>query len=192
VLGASPRESSGRVAANPQPTGPVSFADPGGSKEGMENLSTDLRPVVEWTPPATREEADQAILSLSNDIGLILAQLAEDQPSWCGRTGRSPADYAAWRRRALFAKVHKESQLRECKRLRTQLGSGGPEHDGLVDLLARSREAVEAWLDAGATSGSAALDGALALLAEQLDRLPVMRSFTLLGSRVPRPALVEE
>lgn len=134
----------------------------------MENLSADLRPVVEWTPPATREEADQAVLSLSNDIGLILAQLAEDQPAWCGRTGRSPADYAAWRRRALFAKVHKESQLRECKRLRSHLGAVEP---AIQELLARAREVVEVWLDGGASAGSMALDSALALLAEQVDRL---------------------
>ena len=145
----------------------------------MENLSPDLRPMVEWIPPSMREEADQAILSLSNDIGLILAQLAEDQPSWCGRTGRSPADYAAWRRRALFAKVHKESQLRECKRLRGQLGAGD---NAVVELLARSREVVEVWLDGGASSGSTELDTVLALLAEQIDRLPLSRSLSLVGA----------
>lgn len=151
----------------------------------MENLSADLRPMAEWVAPATREEADQAILSLSNDIGLILAQLAEDQPSWCGRTGRSPADYVTWRRRALFAKVHKESQLRECKRLRSQLGvaAGG-------ELLARSREVVEVWLDAGASSGSAQLDSALAVLAEHIDRLSMGRNVSLVGavSRAGRPS----
>lgn len=155
----------------------------------MENLSPEIHPVVEWMPPATREEADQAILSLSNDIGLILAQLAEDQSSWCGRTGRSPADYAAWRRRALFAKVHKESQLRECKRLRAQLGSDNGDR-GVAELLARSREVVEVWLDGGASSGSVALDTVLALLAEQIDRLPLARSVNLVGavSRDGRPS----
>lgn len=158
----------------------------------MENPSTDLHPVVEWIAPATREEADQAILSLSNDIGLILAQLAEDQPAWCGRTGRSPADYAAWRRRALFAKVHKESQLRECKRRRAHFSNGAGDHDGLraerevVELAARSRDVVEVWLDGGASSGSAVLDGALALLAEQVDRLAMGRSVSLLGARQVR------
>ena len=163
----------------------------------MESLSPDLRPVVEWTPPATREEADMAILSLSNDIGLILAQLAEDQPSWCGRTGRSPADYAAWRRRALFAKVHKEAQLRECKRVRAQLSGGGFDEAvrgdrDVLELLVRSREVVEAWLDGGASSGSTSLDGALSVLAEQLDRLPAVRGFSLLGARaMARPLVVE-
>ena len=154
----------------------------------MEQLSADLRPVIEWTPPATREEADQAILSLSNDIGLILAQLAEDSTAWCGRTGRSPADYAAWRRRALFAKVHKESQLRECKRLRVQLSAGV---DDVGEALARSRDAVEAWLDCGASTGNLALDGALSVLAEQLDRLPAGRGVNLLGARAARPVVVE-
>jgi hypothetical protein len=164
----------------------------------MENLSPELRPVVEWTPPANREDADQAILSLSNDIGLILAQLAEDQPDWCGRTGRSAADYSAWRRRALFAKVHKEGQLRECKRIRSQLSAGGGAEDAVrgdrevVELLVRSRDVVEAWLDGGATSGSVALDGALSVLAEQLDRLPAVRGVSLLGARaVLRPVVVE-
>jgi hypothetical protein len=144
----------------------------------MENLSTELRPVIEWSPPVTREDADQAILSLSNDIGLILAQLAEDQADWCGRTGRSPADFAAWRRRALFAKVHKEGQLRECKRVRAQLSVGGGADASalwgerhVVEVLDRSRQVVEAWLDAGAASGSDALDSALTVLAAQLDRL---------------------
>jgi len=163
----------------------------------MENLSTELRPVVEWIPPATRGEADQAIMSLSNDIGLILAQLAEDQLSWCGRTGRSPADFAAWRRRALFAKVHKESQLRECKRVRAQLTAGSIENDGVrgdhgvLELMERSRHVVETWLDSGAASGIVALDMALAVLAEQLDRLPAVRSVNLLGGRAGRPLVVE-
>lgn len=134
----------------------------------MENPIADLHPVVEWIPPATREEADQAILSLSNDIGLILAQLAEDQASWCGRTGRSPADYAAWRRRALFAKVHKESQLRESKRMRSQLAAPEP---GVLELLAPAREVVEVWLDGGASAGAPALDAALGVLAERVERL---------------------
>jgi hypothetical protein len=147
----------------------------------MENLSTELRPVIEWSPPVTREDADQAILSLSNDIGLILAQLAEDQVDWCGRTGRSPADFAAWRRRALFAKVHKEGQLRECKRVRAQLSAGGGDASALrgerdvAEVVERSREVVEAWLDGGASSGSDALDSALTVLAAQLDRLVELR-----------------
>src|SRR5882762_9522273 len=104
---------------------PVPSSPGPGSQEGMESSSAELRPpdavaVIAWSPPGSREEADQAILSLSNDIGLILAQLAEDQVAWCDRTGRSPAEYTGWRRRALFAKVHKEGQLRECKRIRTQ------------------------------------------------------------------------
>jgi hypothetical protein len=132
----------------------------------------------EWIPPSTREEADLAILGLSNDIGLILAQLAEDQAAWCERTGRTPADYAAWRRRALFAKVHKESQLRECKRIRGHFLAGavvdheglrGLERDAFADLLALCREAVDAWLDDGADSGSERLDAALTRVAASVD-----------------------
>ena len=133
----------------------------------------------DWVPPTTREDADEAILALSNDIGLILAQLAEDQTAWCARTGRSPADYAAWRRRALFAKVHKEGQLRECKRIRARvLGGFGGEQDVLpldrlavVELVSLCREAVEAWLDDGAATGSHRLDARLTRLAATVDRL---------------------
>ena len=159
---------------------------------------------IEWVPPRTRDEVDQAILDLSNDIGLILAQLAEDQVAWCARTGRSPADYAAWKRRALFAKVHKEGQLRECKRIRSQLplGSGlavgvgavagamDPEPVGrpAVDaLLARCRDVVETWIDGGDVSGDARLERALGRLAECLDRIETGRSATDL----PRPRGLE-
>src|SRR5258706_14627841 len=118
----------------------------------------------EWVPPTSREEADEAVLLLSNDIGLILAQLAEDQLAWCARTGRSPTEYAAWRRRALFAKVHKESQLRECKRIRGRLaagfaGAGGEagalsvNRGAVEELVALCREAVEAWLEGGGDNG---------------------------------------
>ena len=137
----------------------------------MENLSADLRPMAEWMPPGSREEADQAILSLSNDIGLILAQLAEDQPAWCERTGRSPADYTAWRRRALFAKVHKEAQLRECKRLRAHLV---PARNlaGTVqvppELVARCRDVLRAWALVPDTPDLRPLAQAIARLAELL------------------------
>lgn len=125
----------------------------------------------EWIPPQTRDAAERAIVDLSNDIGLILAQLAEDQTAWCGRTGRSPADYAAWRRRALFAKVHKEAQLRECKRIRSRLGNGS-EPEGFVsaaELLAWCRAIVDAWLDDGVGAIGGQLGNTLARLAEYLD-----------------------
>jgi hypothetical protein len=165
----------------------------------MQSFSTDARPAdgvagIEWTPPVSRDEADRAILSLSNDIGLILAQLAEDQGAWCDRTGRSPADYAAWKRRALFAKVHKEGQLRECKRVRAQFSSGGAEHEhGRLDretgeLLARSRQVIEVWLGDGAASGSIVLDSALSRLAEHIGRVPFVHgngdARDLLGTRM--------
>jgi len=137
----------------------------------------------DWIPPVTREGADEAILGLSNDIGLILAQLAEDQPAWCARTGRSPADYATWRRRALFAKVHKEGQLRECKRIRARVlgGNGGeqdalsPDRQAVAELVALCRDAVEAWLDDGADTGSDRLDARLTRLAATVDRIAVRR-----------------
>jgi hypothetical protein len=133
--------------------------------------------VVEWSPPQTRGDADQAIISLSNDIGLILAQLAEDEQRWCERTGRSPADYAAWRRRALFAKVHKEGQLRECKRVRAQLAGTHIDHESVrgdretANLLAGCRQVLDVWLDEAFPSGSDRLDQALAGLAEQVEKL---------------------
>ena len=131
----------------------------------------------EWTPPRTRTEADRAVIDLSNDIGLILAQLAEDQVAWCSRTGRAPSDYAAWRRRALFAKVHKESQLRECKRIRGQLGNGSGEAEtwsarrdsGAAELLAWCRAIVDAWLDDGVGAVGGELGRTLVRLAEYLD-----------------------
>jgi len=132
--------------------------------------------IPEWSPPRTRAEADQAVISLSNDIGLILAQLAEDQVAWCARTGRTPADYAGWKRRALFAKVHKEGQLRECKRIRTQLASTAIDPDdaatalaSAAELLAWCRLVVESWLDDGTPSTDGRLGQALARLAEYLD-----------------------
>jgi hypothetical protein len=130
----------------------------------------------EWVRPRTRQDVDEAILALSNDIGLILAQLAEDQPSWCGRTGRTPSDYAAWRRRALFAKVHKEGQLRECKRIRTQLTSVQHEPEAersqgraIAILIARCHCVLDAWLAQGARLGVIRVDQSLRELAEALD-----------------------
>src|SRR5258706_13797701 len=136
----------------------------------------------EWVPPTSREEADEAVLLLSNDIGLILAQLAEDQLAWCARTGRSPTEYAAWRRRALFAKVHKESQLRECKRIRGRLaagfaGAGGEagalsvNRGAVEELVALCREAVEAWLDGGGDTGSPRVDAGLTRLGGAIGRV---------------------
>jgi hypothetical protein len=153
----------------------------------MENLSEHPRSpggpgVVDWTPPRTREEVDQAIITLSNDIGLILAQLAEEQAAWCQRTGRAPIDYGAWRRRALFAKVHKEGQLRECKRIRAQLTGAAGEalsqtHADLVaGLVPLCRHVIEAWIEQGGTPVGTQLDGALSDLAEFVDRLPAARS----------------
>jgi hypothetical protein len=166
----------------------------------MDNLAAPYTPegnagrpaIVEWSPPQTREEADHAIINLSNDIGLILAQLAEDENRWCERTKRSAADYAAWRRRALFAKVHKEGQLRECKRVRAQLAGLHAEHDSprgereTASLLAKCRQVLEVWLDEAFPSGSDPLDNALAGLAEQVDqfmRRKGARDVDLLGVR---------
>jgi hypothetical protein len=155
----------------------------------MESVSRELRPAIEWIAPRTRDEADEAILGLSNDIGLILAQLAEDQAAWCARTGRSGMDYAAWRRRALFAKVHKEAQLRECKRIRAHLSSGleNGSHRTVSRtdaLMLRCRAAVLAWLDTGGLSSSALLDQALAALAEELDEIDsAVQEVNLPGTR---------
>ena len=131
-----------------------------------------------WTPPATRHEADERIVELSHDIGLILAQLSEDQASWCERTGRSHSDYLAWRRRALFAKAHKEHQLRDCKRLRAELKdqSFGTQEGGQVvadafaELIGRSRRVIGAWHQG--LCENAALEEALTELARWLAPLP--------------------
>jgi hypothetical protein len=126
---------------------------------------------IDWQPPGTREEAEATIVALSNDIGLILAQLSEDQAAWCQRTGRSAFDYAAWRRRALFAKVHKEHQLRECKRIRFQLSEHVVEVDNdegalLARLTAECYRVIRAWRRAPRQQpGDAGLDAALAHLA---------------------------
>jgi hypothetical protein len=130
-----------------------------------------------WIPPATRHEADERIVELSHDIGLILAQLSEDQASWCERTGRSPSDYLGWRRRALFAKAHKEHQLRDCKRHRTELieitSQAGDVEAGtyaLAQLMRLSRRVVLAWKRAGCTDPSLATAmSALASLLPEAD-----------------------
>lgn len=130
----------------------------------------------DWVPPATREDAEEQILVLSTDIGMILAQLAEDTGAWCERTGRSAADHAQWRRRALFAKVHKEHQLRECKRVRVQLAgqSADPEPHrepelSVSELASRSRCVVNAWACSASAGDRTALDSAVQHLADYLD-----------------------
>ena len=101
---------------------------------------------MEWIPPRTRQEADQEIDRLLNDIGIIQAQLAETREAWCERTGLSFEEHAAWRRRAIFAKTFKEGQLRQCKRLRQSWQEGMPPahhaDNGLLDL---AHAVVDAW-----------------------------------------------
>jgi len=159
--------------------------------------------VVEWKPPRSREDADEAIITLSNDIGLILAQLAEDQASWCQRTARSPAEYGTWRRRALFAKVHKEGQLRESKRVRGQLSgialeNGSAPPSGLVaELVPLCRHLVEVWIADGDRSAATALSAAIGAVAELLHRVteqpetgPTDGSSLVQGERA-RPMVLE-
>ena len=136
--------------------------------------------IPEWSPPRTKDDADQSVIDLSNDIGLILAQLAEDQVAWSARTGRTPGDYAAWRRRALFAKAHKEAQLRESKRVRTRLTSGlgesesaGSLRESSAQLLSWCRLVVEAWIDEG-HAAEGRLGQTLARLAEYLDHVETL------------------
>ncbi len=128
-----------------------------------------------WSPPADRFEAAAMINELSHDITLILAQLAETPQEWCTRTGRTEQEHARWRRSALFAKAHKENQLRECKRLR-QLFSGDVAHDQitcthsveLAHLRKLSRRVLRAWEGTATGSTPADLDAALADLAAEL------------------------
>jgi hypothetical protein len=128
----------------------------------------------DWVPPDTREGLDAAILELSNDIGLILAQLAEDHEDWCRRTGRDQADHAAWRRRALFAKVHKERQLRECKIARRHLALSSEvasDYAGGV-LVSLCRRVLAVWGGGLSDGDRVELDAALAQLAGFLNLHP--------------------
>ena len=163
------------------------------SHKAVEGIQASLagempKELPSWTPPRTRREADEHVLLLSNDIGLILAQLAEDEMSWCRRTGRTNLDYAAWRRRALFAKVHMERQLRECKRIRSLLSiadtdgahAGEPGADLLVEAC---RRVLEAW-DADRSDPQQPLDRALLHLAEVVEKTTTMYvPVDLLGAR---------
>jgi hypothetical protein len=132
-----------------------------------------------WILPTTRHEADERIIELSHDIGLILAQLSEDQASWCVRTGRDPVDYLAWRRRALFAKAHKEHQLRDCKRVRAELSDQAVRTHGgdsmsarvLAELTARAHRVIGAWQRAECQDAS--LEAALADLAALFTPPPI-------------------
>ena len=129
-----------------------------------------------WLPPADRLEAATMINELSHDITLILAQLAETPQEWCLRTGRTEQDHARWRRSALFAKAHKENQLRECKRLR-QLFAGDLAHDPntcthagqLAQLRKLCRRILLTWEGTATGTMPADLDVALAALAAELE-----------------------
>jgi hypothetical protein len=153
---------------------PTSFEDGGlDSAVSSPHAQRPHTPPVDWQPPTSREEAETTIVSLSNDIGLILAQLSEDQAAWCQRTGRSAFDYAAWRRRALFAKVHKEHQLRECKRIRFQLTehpADGEVGDAtpLARLRAECHSVLAAWRRVPRSDRDTSLDAALEHLADHL------------------------
>jgi hypothetical protein len=133
---------------------------------GDEEMHDDARRVPPWTPPATLAEAAELLASLTNDINLILAQLSEPRDAWCQRTGRSGVDYAIWRRRALLAKVHKERQLRECKRIRRRFSvNAGIAHE---ELLSMCRRAISAWTPPTEDTTSTVLDDVLRELAEFL------------------------
>jgi hypothetical protein len=130
-----------------------------------------------WATPRSRQEVEERILLLSNDIGLILAQLAEDETSWCRRTGRTGLDYAMWRRRALFAKVHKERQLRECKQLRNHPLANeipdGQQHDFAVsNLLQACARVLAAWNPEPGGGLTRPLDRALQELAAVVENVP--------------------
>jgi len=130
-----------------------------------------------WVPPCTLLEAEEAIAVLTEDISFIQAQLSEAETEWCVRTGRTGVDYAAWRRRALVAKVYKESHLREAKRIRFVLSGGAVDEGGGLDrgtameLLVRSRRVVKAFHLAGAATGNERLDSRLVSLAGLLGRI---------------------
>lgn len=130
----------------------------------------------QWSPPKDRAEASTMVNALSHDVTIILAQLAESSEDWCARTGRTEQDHARWRRRALFAKAHKENQLRECKRLRQEFATEDRSHDpkeeasalelGQLELLCR--RVVTEWDQSAAVNVPRRLDGALAALAAYL------------------------
>jgi hypothetical protein len=136
-----------------------------------------------WSPPADRHGAATVINELSHDITLILAQLAETAAEWCARTGRTEQDHAQWRRRALFAKAHKENQLRECKRLRQLFAAEQPAQESrasevlgeLEELRRLCKRAVAAW--EGSPIGATPLDvgNALSALAAYLHEASARR-----------------
>lgn len=136
----------------------------------MELRTTSDR---DWVPPATREEAAQRIEELTNDIGIIQAQLAEHSDQWCQRTGLSLVQYMGWRRKALFAKTYKEGQLRQCKRLRASFPPS-PYEDGsyISHLLALARNAVAAWEELPSSGRTEAFDVAMNDLRQVLESSP--------------------
>jgi hypothetical protein len=125
--------------------------------------------------PLSLVELDETIRVLVDEIGLILAQLAEGAEAWCARTSRSSTDYAIWRRRALLAKVYKEQRLRECKRRRHDLAAAGTSGDRFHTngtnelLLVRCRAVLNAWDEEIVSPRASALGRALKALAECLD-----------------------
>jgi hypothetical protein len=125
-----------------------------------------LHDTSHWAPPQTARQAADLVVTLTNEVSLILAQLAEAPAAWCRRTGRTLEEYQDWRQRALIAKAYKENQLRECKRLRHELGESGdalaegPLHDLCVRLLVAWRR--------GGTGHNRLLDEALLELADHL------------------------
>lgn len=152
-----------------------------GVAAGAERVPRAPAPGTEWHPPTTRDDAEAQIRVLSTDIGMILAQLAEDQSAWCDRTGRSPADHAQWRRRALFAKVYKEHQLRECKRVRAQMAGVSVEPEpafvpeaAVPELARHCRRAVDAWRSAAPSGEYGALNTAMQRMADYLDGMLIV------------------
>ena len=137
---------------------------------GSDGPPEEPRRVPDWSAPTSLMEASEAIAVLTNDISLILAHLSEHRDAWCQRTGRSAAEHAVWRRRALLAKVHKERQLRECKRIRRALSAEAELAYG--ELRSICLHALEAWERPAAGMPATPLDGALLALAEHLDGEP--------------------
>lgn len=134
-------------------------------------LATDNRGRIEWIPPRTRQEADQEIDRLLNDIGIIQAQLAETREAWCERTGLTFEEHAAWRRRAIFAKTFKEGQLRQCKRLRQSWLQVTPGLHADGTLLDLANAVVVSWdehMVDGGVQAVQALEAAIGALRRHL------------------------
>ena len=130
---------------------------------------------ADWIPPTSPRAAEDLIATLVSEVDFINLQLAEGRAAWCARTGRAPGEFAAWRRRAFLAKLHKDNQLREARRIRHQLlasaREAAPAHSAGREqtLSAACRRVLNQWDKSQVDPTRDALGRALAELALRLE-----------------------